>query len=75
MYHIFHIYLLVYRHLSLFHLLDIINTAAVNMDENVSLQKYTGSFGNMPRDGTERQTQHVLAHILLTASYLYVLFI
>jgi hypothetical protein len=51
MYHIFCIHFSVEEHLSSFYLLAIINKAAMNILEHVSLLYVGESFGYMPRSG------------------------
>jgi hypothetical protein len=64
MYHIFHIHSSVEGHLGSFQLLTIINKAAMNIVEHVSLLYVGASSGYMPRSGIAESSGSTLSNFL-----------
>jgi len=64
MYHIFCIHSSVERHLGSFHLLAIINKAAMNIVEHVSLFYVWASFGYMSKRGIAGSLGSVMSNVL-----------
>jgi hypothetical protein len=64
MYHIFCIYSSVGGHLGSFHLLAIINKAAMNLTEHVSLLYVGASFGYMPGSGIAGSSGNTMFNFL-----------
>jgi hypothetical protein len=64
MYHIFYIHSSVEGHLGSFQLLAIINKAAMNIEEHVSLLYVRESFGYMPRRGIAGSSGSTMSNFL-----------
>jgi hypothetical protein len=64
MYHIFCIHSSIEGHLGCFQLLDIINKAAMNIVEHMSLLYVGASFGYMPRSGIVRSSDRNISNFL-----------
>ena len=64
MYHIFCIHSSVEGHLGSFHLLAIINKAAMNIVEHMSLLHIGASSGYMPRSGIDRSSGSTVSNFL-----------
>jgi hypothetical protein len=64
MYHIFYIHSSVERHLGSFQLLAIINKAAMNIGEHVSLLQVGTSSGYMPRSGIIGSSDSTMSNFL-----------
>ena len=64
MYHIFCIHSSVGGHLGSFQLLAIVNKAAMNIEENVSLLHVGASFGYMPRSGIAGSSGSTVSNFL-----------
>ena len=64
MYHIFCIHSSIEGHLGSFQLLDIINEAAINIVEYVSLLQVETSFGYMPRKGIDGSSGSTMSNFL-----------
>jgi len=64
MYHIFYIHSSVEGHLGSFRLVPIINKAAMNIVEHVSLLYVGASFGYMPRNGIAGYSSNTMSNFL-----------
>ena len=66
MYHIFYIHYSVEGHLGSFQLLDIINKAAMNIVEHVTLLQVGASSGYMPRRGIAGSSGSTMSNFLMS---------
>ena len=63
-YHIFYIHSSVERHMGSFHLLAIINKAAMNIEEHVSFLPFGTSYGYMHRSGIAGSSGSTMSNFL-----------